>query len=34
MHAELLAIRAALFDQIYAAERLAAADPGAAGTYN
>jgi DNA-binding winged helix-turn-helix (wHTH) protein len=34
MHAELLASRAALFDQLYAAERLAAGDRGAAGTYN
>jgi DNA-binding winged helix-turn-helix (wHTH) protein len=32
LHAELLASRAALFDQIYAAERLA--ERGAAGTYN
>ena len=34
MHAELLASRAALFDQLYAAERLAAGERGTAGTYN
>ena len=34
LHAELLASRAALFDQLYATERLAAGDRGAAGTYN
>jgi DNA-binding winged helix-turn-helix (wHTH) protein len=34
MHAELLASRSALFDQLYAAERLESGDHGAAGTYN
>jgi len=34
LHVELLASRVALFDQLYAAERLAAGDRGAAGTYN
>jgi hypothetical protein len=33
MHAELLASRAALFDDLYAAERIAVGDR-AAGTYN
>ena len=34
MHAELLASRAALFDQLYAADRLVAGDRDAAGTFN
>jgi len=34
LHAELLASRAALFDQLYATERLAAGERGAAGNYN
>ena len=34
LHAELLSNRTALFDQLYAAERLAASDSGAAGILN